>query len=163
MKTLLILFVFFLSFNLNAFEVKGFKEGMSYEEVIAKANSKSWYLEGFSATYYDIKNQEGKSELLLYLCKSNKKVWQLSHLGHAEKFHIYPKLIENFEKKGFYIYYTDVNSYISDGIEHNNISILMRGDSVDYQVEVMLYSTDKYGVSNYQIAYSYDERNYCNN
>ena len=52
MKKILFILVLLISFNLNAFEVKGFKGGMSYDEVVAKAESKSWYLKPFA----DLKN-----------------------------------------------------------------------------------------------------------
>jgi len=73
-------------------------------------------------------------------------------------------LILNYEKQGFRIHDTSVRSYIDyNGLERNSIKITLKGNSHDYAIEVNLYSTDKYGVSNYQIIFSYDKNNYCNN
>ena len=166
MKKILFIFVLLISFNLNAFEVKGFKGGMSYDEVVAKAESKSWYLKPFAdvKNTYDIKNQKDITELNISLCESNKKVYWLSYNGDAENFHIYPKLILNYEKQGFRIHDTSVYSNIGyDGSEYNSMDIIMRSNSHDYEIGLNLYSTDKNGVSNYQIIFSYDKNNYCNN
>ena len=76
MKNFKLICIFlFLSFNLDAFEVKGFKGGMSFDEVVAKANSKSWYFKPYGdiENTYDIKNQKDITELSVSFCEINQK------------------------------------------------------------------------------------------
>lgn len=161
----LICIFLFLSFNLGAFEVKEFKGGMSFNELVAKANSKSWYVKPMADIQdaYDIKNSKDITELSVSFCETSQKLHWLSYTGDAESFHIFPKLILNYESQNFRIHDTSVRSIIHDGLESNSIKIIMKNKSKKYEIGLNLYSTDKYGVSNYQIIHSYPNKDsFCN-
>ena len=162
MKILLFLYCIFLSLNLSAFEIKGFKGGMSYAEVITEASLKNWYLKPFydvKGSFY-IQNESDENELIISFCESNKMLEWASYSKEVKDFNFYSKIILEYQKKGFKIYDTLVSSRIGlDSIEINSMKIFMLGN-YNYIVQINLYSNSYEGVTNYQVINYYKE-NYC--
>lgn len=159
MKTLLALLLL-ISFKVIGGEVKGFKGGMDFDEVLAKVKSKNWNLQKVedSNTHF-IFDKNKQVQLYISFCETNQKVSWLSYSMDSDDIGNYIKLLLNHQQSGWKIKNSIPSNQIGyDGLEYYSLKTVMEGGG--YIKEFLVHGSGDIGITSYQIISNYKET-YC--
>ena len=159
MKTQLALFLLF-SFKVIGGEVKGFKGGMDFDEVLSKVKAKNWNIQEFGESGVSvITDKNNQHQLLIDFCETNQKVSWLSYSMDSDDIGNYVKLLLNHQQSGWKIKNSIPSNQIGyDGLEYYSLTTVMEGGG--YIKEFLVHGRGDIGITSYQIINNYKET-YC--
>lgn len=155
------IFICFDSAYADKFDVRGYRQGMSRQEVNKYAMEHDQIIKQNDKDPDFVTIYQGNSELInLQLC--NNKVYRAfwTVTGKLDKF---IKQLEYFTKQGMLKRDVSWSSMIGyDGKEHFDLTVYFvnPGSETDYYVTVALFASEDYGTSNYQVTYK-NKNGYC--
>jgi len=152
-KLIFFVTLFYLfSFNAYAFEIKGFKDGMTLEEVTTKIHSQNWDMKKFGEDSYEIKNMLGVRELTLAFCEN---ILSQAHIDYDDKSpHTFSKLVLDYERSGLKIVKTKIYEVREDvEADWHIVSTSLESNTSNDQVSIHLMTSNE-GEIFYKIIYS---------